>query len=85
MANITIYTRPMCGYCGRATTLLKKKGVGFEEIDAGFDAGKRAEMTRKANGAKTFPQIFIDDIHIGGCDDLMRLERGGKLDAMLGL
>jgi glutaredoxin 3 len=83
MADVTIYTRPMCGYCARAISLLKKKGVAFNEIDAGFDQAKRTEMMQRSNGGRTFPQIFIGDTHIGGCDDMMALERAGKLDAML--
>ncbi|WP_300553792.1 glutaredoxin 3 [Maricaulis sp.] len=83
MAQVTIYTRPMCGYCARAVSLLKKKGVDFNEIDAGFDREKRAEMVQRSNGGNTFPQIFINDDHIGGCDDMMALERAGKLDALL--
>ncbi|WP_300528307.1 glutaredoxin 3 [Maricaulis sp.] len=83
MAQVTIYTRPMCGYCARAVSLLKKKGVAFNEIDAGFSREKRAEMVQRSNGGNTFPQIFINDDHIGGCDDMMALERAGKLDALL--
>jgi len=83
MAKVTIYTRPMCGYCNRAVSLLRKKKADFEEIDAGFDAGKRAEMLQRSNGGRTFPQIFIGDEHIGGSDDMMRLERSGQLDAMI--
>lgn len=83
MAQVTIYTRPMCGYCARAVSLLKKKGIDFNEIDAGFDREKRAEMVQRSNGGNTFPQIFINDDHIGGCDDMMALERAGKLDALL--
>jgi len=83
MAAITIYTRTMCPYCVRAVSLLKKKGVNFEEIDAGFDVKKKSEMVQRANGARTFPQIFINDAHIGGCDDMMALEQQGKLDALL--
>ncbi|RKR00502.1 glutaredoxin 3 [Maricaulis maris] len=83
MADITIYTRPMCGYCARAVSLLKQKGVKFDEIDAGFDQAKRQEMIQRSNGGRTFPQIFIGDMHVGGCDDLMALERGNKLDALL--
>ena len=85
MAKVTIYTRPMCGYCHRAVQLLKSKGVEFEDINAGFDAEKRKEMIQRSGGGSTYPQIFIDDIHIGGSDDMMRLERKGQLDAMLGL
>lgn len=83
MAQVTIYTRPLCPYCVRAVGLLKKKGVAFEEIDAGFDPKKKAEMVARANGRRTFPQIFIGDIHVGGCDELMALERAGELDPML--
>jgi len=85
MAKVTIYTRPMCGYCSRAISLLKQKGIEFDQIDAGFDAEKRAEMVQRAQGARTFPQIFVGDEHIGGCDDMMALERAGKLDALLAL
>lgn len=83
MAAVTIYTRTMCPYCVRAVSLLKKKGVNFEEIDAGFDVKKKSEMVQRANGARTFPQIFINDDHIGGCDEMMALEHQGKLDALL--
>ncbi|MFY0638244.1 glutaredoxin 3 [Maricaulis maris] len=83
MADITIYTRPMCGYCARAVSLLKQKGVAFNEIDAGFDQTKRQEMIQRSNGGRTFPQIFVGDMHVGGCDELMALERGNKLDALL--
>jgi glutaredoxin 3 len=83
MSNVTIYTRPMCGYCARAVLLLKKKGVAVNEIDAGFDQALRQEMVQRSNGGTTFPQIFIGDIHVGGCDELMRLDRSGKLDPLL--
>lgn len=83
MAQVTIYTRPMCGYCTRAVALLKKKGVEFEQIDAGFDVTKKKEMVQRSNGSSTFPQIFVGDMHIGGSDDMMALERSGKLDALL--
>ncbi len=83
MAAVTLYTRPLCPYCVRAVSLLKKKGVTFEEIDAGFNAEKKQEMIQRANGARTFPQIFIGDVHVGGCDEMMALERQGKLDDLL--
>ncbi len=83
MAAVTIYTRPLCPYCVRAVSLLKKKNVAFEEIDAGFDAKKKQEMVQRASGAKTFPQIFVGDTHVGGCDEMMALERSGKLDDLL--
>ena len=83
MPDVTIYTRPMCPYCHRAVDLLSKKGVKFTEIDAGFDAEKKREMMQRSNGRSTFPQIFIGEQHIGGCDDIMALERAGKLDPLL--
>ena len=83
MPKVTIYMRAFCPYCSRALALLKEKKVAMKEIDAGMDAAKKAEMVERSGGARTFPQIFIDDKHIGGCDDMMALERAGKLDAML--
>ncbi len=85
MAQVTIYTRAFCPYCSRAVSLLKRKNVDFEEIDAGMNAQKKAEMIQRSNGGRTFPQIFIGGTHIGGCDDMMALERAGRLDALLGL
>ncbi|MBR9826477.1 MAG: glutaredoxin 3 [Alphaproteobacteria bacterium] len=83
MAKVTIYTRPMCGYCARALRLLNDKGVEFQEIEAGFDRNLKQEMIQRSNGASTFPQIFVGDMHIGGCDEMMALERSGKLDPLL--
>jgi glutaredoxin 3 len=83
MANITIYTTLLCPYCHRAKALLRKKGAGFTEIDVGMDVSKRAEMTARANGRHTVPQIFIDGVHVGGSDDLHALDAEGKLDPML--
>ena len=83
MAEVTIYTKPYCPYCIRAVSLLEKKGVAFNEIEAAFDPEKRQEMVQRANGRSTFPQIFIGGQHIGGCDDMMALEFDGKLDALL--
>jgi glutaredoxin 3 len=83
MAKVTIYTRQFCPYCTRAVTLLKEKGADFKEIDAGMDAALREEMIQRSNGGRTFPQIFVGDTHIGGCDDMMALDRAGKLDPML--
>ncbi|KJS27787.1 MAG: glutaredoxin [Hyphomonadaceae bacterium BRH_c29] len=83
MSKVTIYTRGFCPYCSRAVSLLREKQVEFDEIDAGMNAEKKAEMVQRSNGARTFPQIFIGDRHIGGCDDMMALERAGKLDPML--
>lgn len=85
MANVEIYTGMMCGYCSAAKRLLKKKGVEFTETDVTWKPGKRAEMMQRANGKHSVPQIFIDDVHVGGCDELHALDAAGKLDAKLGL
>jgi glutaredoxin 3 len=82
MAQVTIYTRPGCGYCSRALSIHSQKGVAFEEIEAGMDPAKRQEMIARS-GRSTFPQIFIGEKHIGGCDEMMALERRGELDALL--
>ena len=85
MVEVTIYTRQFCGFCTAAKSLLKSKGVNFREFDGTFDQNVRSEMIAKSNGSRTFPQIFIGDEHIGGCDDLHSLEQAGKLDAKLGV
>ncbi len=82
MAKVTIYTRPFCGFCSRAIALLEDKGADFEEIEAGMDPKLRQEMMSRS-GRTTFPQIFVGDQHIGGCDDMMALEYEGRLDALL--
>jgi len=83
MADVTIYTTLLCPYCHRAKALLSQKGVDFNEVDVGMDAAKRREMTERAGGRHTVPQIFIGAEAIGGCDELYALERAGKLDAAL--
>lgn len=83
MASVVIYTRQLCGYCARAKRLLESKGVTFVEHDATYDPALRQTMVERSNGGKTFPQIFINDVHVGGCDDLHALDRAGKLDTML--
>lgn len=83
MKTVTIYTKPLCPYCVRAISLLKKKGAEVEEVSAAFDAEKRSEMLRRTNGARTYPQIFIGDHHVGGCDDLFALDAAGELDPLL--
>jgi glutaredoxin 3 len=82
MPKVVIYTRPFCGYCTRAVALLAKKGVQITEIEAGMDPEKRREMMERS-GRNTFPQIFIGERHVGGCDDLVALDHMGKLDALL--
>jgi len=83
MANITVYTTRLCPYCWMAKELLRKKGAIFNEIDVGCRTELRAEMCTKAGGRNTVPQIWIDERHVGGCDDLYTLERDGKLDPLL--
>jgi glutaredoxin 3 len=78
-----MYTTPICPYCVRAKSLFQKKGVEVQEIDLFMDADAREEMQANTGGARTVPQIFIGDTHVGGCDDLYALEREGKLDRLL--
>ena len=84
MPKIEIYTQPFCGYCYRAKKLLDNKGVDYEEIDVIEHPARRLEMVERTDGRTSTPQIFIDGEGIGGCDDMMALDRRGKLDAMLG-
>ncbi|TDL78166.1 glutaredoxin 3 [Palleronia sediminis] len=84
MAHVEIYTSPLCGYCHAAKRLLTSKDVSFAETDISREPDARATMMQRANGRHTVPQIFIDDRHIGGYDDLAALDRQGKLDALLG-
>jgi glutaredoxin 3 len=83
MPHVEIYTKMFCPYCARAKKLLGDKGVQFEEYEISMGGEKRQEMIRRAGGRTTVPQIFIEDRHIGGSDDLAALERDGKLDALL--
>lgn len=83
MANVEIYTTQVCPYCVRAKDLLKRKGVTPVEIRVDMDDAARELMLQRANGRRTVPQIFIDNVHVGGCDDLYALESAGKLDEML--
>ena len=83
MASVVIYTREFCGYCSRAKALLEKKGVDFVEHNATYSPDMRQEMIGKSNGRSTFPQIFIGETHVGGCDELYALDRAGKLDSLL--
>jgi glutaredoxin 3 len=83
MASVVIYTRQYCGYCSAAKVLLDGKGVDYVEHDATVKPEKRSEMIDKSNGRTTFPQIFINGQHIGGCDDILALDRAGKLDPLL--
>ena len=78
--QVLIYSSSLCGYCYQAKTLLKKKNISFQEIDVDEDFNKRKEMIAKSNGRTSVPQIFFGDIHIGGFDDLINLDRMGKLE-----
>lgn len=82
MPDIEVYTQPWCPYCSQAVRLLQRKGAEFREINAPQGTPERAEAVRRS-GRSTVPQIFIDGRAIGGCDDLMALDRTGKLDPML--
>ena len=83
MKTVRIYTTPICPYCVRAKSLLSKKGVAFEEIDIFMSEEVRQEMLANSGGARTVPQIFVGDTHVGGCDDLYALDNAGKLDPLL--
>ena len=83
MKSVRMYTTPICPYCVRAKSLMKKKGVEVEEVDILMDVAAREEMEAKTGGARSVPQIFIGDTHVGGCDELYALEKDGKLDPLL--
>ncbi len=84
-AKVEMYTTGWCGFCLRAKALLSRKGVVFEEYRVDSTPALREDMQRRSQGGRTVPQIFIDDRHIGGCDELLALERSGELDPLLGL
>lgn len=84
MAKVDIYTKAYCPYCSHALALLKSKSQEYQEIKIDGDMAMREAMIKRSNGSYTVPQIFIDDVHIGGCDDLVALERNDKLDTLLG-
>ena len=83
MSKIEIYTTTTCPYCHAAKSLLQQKKVAFNEINVTGDQAAREKMTIRANGVRTVPQIFINDEHIGGCDDLYALDHQNKLDTLL--
>jgi glutaredoxin 3 len=82
-AKVEIYSSPWCGYCYRAKQLLEDKGVDFTNIDLDEEPGRRQEMVTRTQGRTTVPQIFINGKWVGGADDLLALDKAGKLDAML--
>ena len=83
MKKVVIYTGPMCNFCSAAKHLLNKKKISYEEIDIGYDDQRKEEMLKKSNGAKTIPQIFIEEKHVGGYVELKALENKGELDKLL--
>ena len=83
MKKVTIYTGPICNFCSAAKHLLSKKKIRYEEIDIGNDVEKKNEMLEKSNGAKTVPQIFIGEKHVGGYVELKALDNKGELDTFL--
>lgn len=80
---VTIYTKPFCPYCVSALALLRKKGAAITEISVVFDRARREEMLRRSKGRSTYPQIFVGEVHVGGCDDLYALDAQGRLDPLL--
>ena len=85
MKKVVIYTGDLCIHCAWAIDLLNKKKIEFTEYNIAKDATKREEMFKKSNGAKTVPQIFVDDHHVGGNVELQALERKGELNSLLGI
>ena len=82
-AAIEIYTRPGCGFCSAAKSLLTRKKAAFTEYDVAVDPARRQQMWDRAGAGSTFPQIFIGQTHVGGCEELYALDRAGKLDRLL--
>ena len=83
MKTVEIYTSPLCGFCHAAKRLLTQKGVDYSEVDVLANPDRKPEMVQRAGGGRTVPQIFVGDMHVGGCDDLYELERSGNLDKLL--
>ena len=83
MKNITVYSGPMCNFCDAAKRLLSRNNLNYNEIDISTKEGLRDEMTKRANGRRTIPQIFFDDYHVGGYQELRELEKNGTLEASL--
>ena len=79
MKNVTVYMGPRCNFCDAAKRLLVRNNIPFSEINIALEEGKREEMLTKSNGRKTIPQIFFNDLHIGGYQELRELEKKGEL------
>ena len=84
MSRIEMYSKSWCPFCRRAMALLEHKGQGFDEIDVEREPDRIGEMVERSGGRRSVPQIFIDDVHVGGFDELAALERAGRLDDLLG-
>lgn len=82
MPLVEIYTKTFCPYCWRAKMLLESKGVAFQEISVDFGGTEKEKMVERASGRTTVPQIFIGELHVGGCDELVALDSEGRLDAL---
>ena len=85
MKKVIIYSGPLCAHCDWAKALLNKKNINYVEYNVSENPEKREEMLKKSNGARTVPQIFIEDYHVGGNNELQALERNGKLNPLLGI
>ena len=83
MKTVTVYMGPMCGYCDAAKRLLNKKNIPYKEINIALEDDKMNEMIKKSNGKRTIPQIFIEDFHVGGYEELRALENKGELDNLV--
>lgn len=83
MTKIEVYSSMLCPFCYRAKKLLEQKGAAFTEIDVMLNPRRKAEMVERSGGRTSVPQIFINDRHVGGCDDLYALEAGNKLEPLL--
>ena len=83
MKNVTVYTGPMCSFCDAAKRLLNRNNISYKEINIAADEGKMDEMLKKSNGKKTIPQIFFDNHHVGGYEELRALEKENKLENLL--
>ena len=83
MKNVIVYMGPMCAFCDAAKRLLTKKNIPYKEINVALEEDKMDEMLSKSNGKRTIPQIFFDDLHIGGYEELRALEKKGELDNLV--
>ena len=83
MKNVTVYMGPMCAFCDAAKRLLNRNNIPYKEINIALEEGKQDEMLKKSNGRKTIPQIFFNEYHVGGYEELRDLEKKGELNKLL--